>query len=467
MILYGGDNLIHFMLFWALFLPLDSSFSFDRALSKSQLPPKLIFNAGTAAFIIQICLVYWSSVAYKWNSDWLGGKAVQIALSIEQFATDAGLWLKQQTALLPALTYLTLYTELLGPFLALMPIYTGPLRTAAVGIFIVLHFSFGFFLALGLFPYICATAWFFFLPAWFWDHLLPRLHLSPKNDFKLYYNDQNSLCDKWVRLAQTFLFIPSTICFPLVDQEKLWFVVDAQGHKLSGTHALIYLWKRSVLFWPLWWLFHFSWTFLLLKCLYEKMASKRGLDRIKWKNTDWHSYPIENSVVTFLCIYNIFVTIDLEHPKWESEYPNLQEYGLSLGRMFHLNQRWNMFSSPLREDGWYVIDGTLIDGSHVDLFREGQPVSWEKPASISTMYNNDRWRKYMMNLWMKAQYKHRGYLSDYLCHHWNENHPPWQQVTKIKIYYMLKLTKEDLTEAEPQRVLIWAQKCSLDKGASN
>ena len=40
-----------------------------------------------------------------------------------------------------------------------------------------------------------------------------------------------------------------------------------------------------------------------------------------------------------------------------------------LGQTLRLEQYWNMFAPyPLRDDGWYVIDGTLSDGQKFDVF---------------------------------------------------------------------------------------------------
>ena len=179
MVLYGGDALLRVMLFWGLFMPLGACFSMDAAYNSSpSRPSKSILTVATFAFIIQICLVYWTATVFKWNTEWLQGNAVGYALNIEQFATDSGLWLQAQKPLLPSLTYLTLFMECAGPFFAFSPIFTGPIRTLTIFSFIVMHFAFGTFLALGLFPFISSTAWIFFLPSWFWDNFLPQLGFS-------------------------------------------------------------------------------------------------------------------------------------------------------------------------------------------------------------------------------------------------------------------------------------------------
>ena len=51
--------------------------------------------------------------------------------------------------------------------------------------------------------------------------------------------------------------------------------------------------------------------------------------------------------------------------------------------------------------------GEVGDGTEVDLFNDGAPVTWEKPALVSATYKDDRWRKYLVNLWMQENSKRR------------------------------------------------------------
>ena len=122
-----------------------------------------------------------------------------------------------------------------------------------------------------------------------------------------------------------------------------------------------------------------------------------------------------------------------------------------------------MFSRPLKDDGWYIGEGVLLNGDSVDLLRDGAPVDWEKPHRIFSLYKNDRWRKYMMNLWWKTHYKHRKYFTEYLCREWNDNHTGLEKLTMINLYYVLERTQLDLTKSAPQEVLIWQQDCSPKK----
>ena len=75
-----------------------------------------------------------------------------------------------------------------------------------------------------------------------------------------------------------------------------------------------------------------------------------------------------------------------------------------LARALSLQQNWGMFApSSRRLDGWYVFAARLDDGSVVDLFRGGAPVSAAKPDDIYALYGSQRRRRYFMNLLEKPE----------------------------------------------------------------
>jgi HTTM domain len=131
-----------------------------------------------------------------------------------------------------------------------------------------------------------------------------------------------------------------------------------------------------------------------------------------------------------------------------------------IGHATRLDQRWNMFSpGPLTEDGWFVIDGRFRHGVALDLFNGGKPVSWEKPADVAHTYKNQRWRKYMMNLWLAENEKYRLPLGQYLCRVWNKKGRGPEELTEFDIVYMLEITNLDASEKEPEKRVIWHHWC--------
>jgi len=123
-----------------------------------------------------------------------------------------------------------------------------------------------------------------------------------------------------------------------------------------------------------------------------------------------------------------------------------------------IDQMWNMFAPyPLKDDGWYVIPGTLRNGHEIDVFTN-KAVTWEKPPRIAYLYKNQRWQKYMMNLWSKDFSKFREYYAKYLCRSWNSSHKADEQLDHFTIYYMKENTLAD-REDTPEKVSLWDHYC--------
>jgi len=126
-----------------------------------------------------------------------------------------------------------------------------------------------------------------------------------------------------------------------------------------------------------------------------------------------------------------------------------------LGRfalLMRLDQRWSMFSpNPQTEDGWFVIDGMLVDGARIDLFPElvtgavdatsaeravARGIRWEKPDLISSQFGNQRWLLYFLQLVaVPSDAQLRGFR-DYVCRFWNEGKQPRKSLQRFTLDYM-------------------------------
>ena len=130
-----------------------------------------------------------------------------------------------------------------------------------------------------------------------------------------------------------------------------------------------------------------------------------------------------------------------------------------IGHTLRLDQRWNMFSpGPLTEDGWYVIEGRFADGRVLDLF-SGKELTWDKPKDVANTYPNQRWRKYMMNLWLAENSKYRLPYGQYLCRKWNPKGRGPEELTGFDMIYMLEVTNPDGTEQVPEKKVVWNHWC--------
>jgi len=162
--------------------------------------------------------------------------------------------------------------------------------------------------------------------------------------------------------------------------------------------------------------------------------------------------PVVNGITLVLLIYIVMWNArSYKFVLFEKVFPRSIN---GIAYFLRLDQKWNMFSPyPLRFDGWYVIEGHLVDGSVVDLFNDGKPISWEKPW-VSSTYKNHRWRRYMMNLWKKQYASQRKYYGKYLTRKWNSAHKGDQELETFKLYFMREYTVLDRPPLV-KKVLIW------------
>ena len=177
LLMQGGDYILCLLLFWSMFLPLGARCSIDHLRNPRQFQESnAIFSGGTVAALLQICFVYWFSVALKSPKNWLiRGTGVYYALMLDRYVTNFGkLLLESHPLLLKFLTYATMGLEAFGPLLAFSPFFSGPVRCLVILSFMIFHFSMGLALELWLFTYICMASWLLFIPSWFWDRLLRK-----------------------------------------------------------------------------------------------------------------------------------------------------------------------------------------------------------------------------------------------------------------------------------------------------
>ncbi len=136
------------------------------------------------------------------------------------------------------------------------------------------------------------------------------------------------------------------------------------------------------------------------------------------------------------------------------------------GRIIGLSQIWDMFApSPLRDDGWYVVAGTLSDGRRVDVagvLRGDQSlrrISWRRPDSIRATYRSERWRKYLE----EVRNRFPGLtpnLGRYICRSWNEHHAQGAKLVQYQMTFMGDPTLPHNRIGKPQLRILWVDNCA-------
>jgi len=446
-LLSGSESvLLGVLLFWGMFLPLGACWSVDRALKAA--PPRLsmrFLSFATAGLFMQIAFMYWFTAILKSGREWrVDGTALYYALNYDQYVRPFGAYLLQFPELLKVLTFATLGLEAFGPFLLFFPFFTGPVRTGAVVAFMSLHFGIWLTMNIGMFPWVGAFCMVCFLPAWFWNKVVPRICGALPG--------QPTNARRYLRRARGVI---RTHLLPL--RATLSLPGGAGGR--SSTVGLAGYGDD----------YDQPETTPLAKQGEPRaaMMSERGTERGgvggSESATMLRSSLATNLLAAFFLLYvfcwNLTTVTSFTMPE------RLVPLAYSLG----LWQEWGMFApSPTKYGYWHVIPGTLRGGQQVDLMavtrddfypREG--VSWEKPDYVRGIYKNAQWQGYLENIVKFEEYVNlRRDFNRYVCQEWNARHTGDEQLMSFQMAYMLEETQPDYQPPTLPKVVLWEHSCS-------
>jgi hypothetical protein len=375
----GGDDLLRMLLFWGMFLPWGKFYSYDAIKSdKPELQTTTYFSAATGAYVMQIFLVYFSSALLKSSPEWTTeGTALYYALSLDQILMPVGELIYPYPELLKFLTHVTWYTELLLPFLLLIPFYNHVWRLVVVAVLFMFHIGISLTLFVGLFYLINIASISGLLPPKAMDWAEKRLLSSFRRP----------LTGQFQRIFKGFR-----------SPAQLQVQFSMQKPMLSKPQ-LRYLREGFV-------------SFILLYCIWWNLSGATSRVPVMPQSTTW------------------------------------------LGSLLRVDQRWGMFAPAVfKDDGWYVMEGHTPKGHLIDLNREGKEADYAKPASVMSMFKNDRWRKYSENYLFVHYAFLRPYYCNYLMRRWNEANPT-NPVQELQVVYMKEYTLPDYQPVEPQREVL-------------
>jgi hypothetical protein len=159
---------------------------------------------------------------------------------------------------------------------------------------------------------------------------------------------------------------------------------------------------------------------------------------------------IREAVVTLLLVYVCWWNLDtIANPQWFMKEP-IRWFGY----LFRTDQHWGMFAPAVfKDDGWYILDGTMPNGQHIDLNRKGRALTYDKPASVMALFKNDRWRKYSENYLFVSNSYMRPYYCNYLLRIWHEKHPN-QPINRLDVIYMKEVSLPDYQVPKPTREVL-------------
>ncbi|MDX1917819.1 MAG: HTTM domain-containing protein [Candidatus Caenarcaniphilales bacterium] len=390
LVLYGADLLIRNMLFWSLFLPLGKVWSIDaRTIKPLDREEKIsIFNEATIAILLQLCFMYIFSAFEKTDPVWRKtGEAIHYVMTGFFLSTPFTPYLRTYPEVMKFLSFMTIFLEFLGPFIALCPVFNNFFRLICIFVFSGFHYFSGLFINVGIFPYISIASWFIFLPTSFWDWLIKLSLLREKLIPHLLKLNTLPLIRSSFSSAQNLLI-----------QHQI-------PHFLSqGGNLIVRLFVISCL----------VYVFLF------------NLSNIKY----FDSKKID--------------------PLWA--------YGEGLG----INQRWNMFSPGTRiYDGYFIIPATMADGTVIDLFNKGNPVTWTEPQREGLIIDDHRWLKYFERFHGddKVSEQNRMNYGAYLCRAWNREHEEGQILKTFKVYFAHEPILDNFTHGEQELKLLLTWNC--------
>jgi len=475
-VLQGGDMLLRLVLFWGMFLPWGAVYSADSAWcdDETSQPNWQYFSWGTAAYALQILIMYWMTVLLKSGSQWWSeGSAVYYTLNIDYLVTPIGkLLVGAPYGALRLATWSEAIFEIVGPLLLLLPVRRGWIRITSVVCFVLLHLLFLATLLIGIFPVISIIAMLFFLPGTFWDWLRNKRNPPPQTNIKIYYDQDCGFCLRTVRLIKKLFLLPEIKIAgaqsvpeiaAAMRQRNSWVVLDPGGSRHFGYDAIVVVSAASPVFRFLTAILNLGIVRWLGERIYRYVATHRPIvGRVLPANSSgnpkllqWLS-RIANGAAGALILYVLVLNLATVPALGLSMSDNVRSVGNILG----LDQLWNMFAPfPAKDDGWYVIPGKLRNGAAVDLFRAGRSVDYTKPNYASLEYKNHRWRKYM-ELLRKREYLQPVY-GRYLCRLWNQSHRSGETLEELEIIYVLEWTQPAAEYSPIEKQSVYKFKCAV------
>jgi len=472
MVLSGADDTLRLLCIFGMFLPLGARFSIDRVLDPERRElPMILTSVSAFAILAQVSILYIFTFLFKLHPIWIeDNTALYYMFHLDVFTNQFGQHLLGYPNLLKAMTAFFVWCELLCPILLWSPILTSQTRLAAIFLISSMQIGIAITMGIGMFPFISITALLLFLPSTLWNTGFAFLSKPHRTEMVIYFDEGCDFCKKILRLLLTFALIPGTRTAPtntdleilnIMEQENSWVVRDHEGKIHLKFEALTYVLRESPILFPLGWVLNRKLFRSPGNKFYESVAAHRPqlsdlLNLLPWKSNIIRSRPIFETcaalLIFWVALYNIAA-----YDKLQWTIPtSMQWLAPSTGTF----QNWRLFAPyPNKEDGWYVMPATLRNGDSLDLWRQTTPINWDKPDQVRHDFKNNRWVKYMNNLWMAKNEHHRLHFGRYLCRSWNSQHEGDEVLETFSLVYVLEKTPNPGDPFGTQKVTLWNHTC--------
>ncbi len=467
-----ADAQLVIMLFWAMFLPLGARFSVDAALNKRKTSSNTYVGIACLAFMLNVTYVYFMGALKKnhpiWNENF---DAIYYSLNMVEWTTPLAEYLLMLGDYLKPLTASVYYLELFSPLLFFLPWGTSIGRLMAVALLISMHLGIAFFLGIGIFPWISCAALCVFLPTIFWKPIANWWQARKQRlNITIFYDQDCTFCKKMSLILCELAILPKENILPAQQNELVnsifknqntWVVRSHCGRYLTHWNAFSYLCRRSPVLFPIGYLFILPVFSQLGNLFYKLIAqSRKYLGSISSYFLSFTDKPLYRPGKITQFIITTFILLVLAENLLNTNLINIPWHNNidhSL-RLVSLKQNWNMYSPyPRRQSNWWVIEGTLHNGSKVDLLNNiAVPPKFGRPASSWEMLPNAHWSKFFSKIsWLK---KGR-YLTNYYCGRWNKKYPTLRLRYLRGIRFQQSTLPPGELRPEPVQKLLLQRKC--------
>ncbi len=455
----GGDNLLLLLTFWGCFLPWGERASIDASMVREPRVSTRYFSTVSVALVLQVMSVYFFSALLKTGVEWVrDGTGIYYALHNDQVAFGlASLWRDWHWFTGPLTDYVW-WLELIGPILALSPLWFAGFRTLVVIALIAMEIGFMFNLRIGLFPFISSLSLIAILPSSVMDFLW-RSEKKDKPLIQMYFDKQCAFCEKTCYLLRYLLGLNATISpaqddkqiGSILERENSWVVVDEQGAQRLRWEALVFVFKAS---------HRFSWLAKPMQKagaggdrIYNWIGDRRyGFGALTARWMPWRkTYPrigvlssVFVAVLAALLFWQNLSSIKVWNPVHGIDTGVAKGYRIPAPRFFdplyrglRLEQNWSMFAPyPQKNDGWFIQPGVLSNGKLVNISADKIKLPTAERPESSEQFKSYRWRKYMNFLWLKRNAKYRKSYGAWVCRDWNSRHEKSEQLLAFNMYFI-------------------------------
>jgi hypothetical protein len=337
-LIYGADIALREGLFWAIFLPLSRRYSLDRLAGRTEpAASRPYLGMAGIAFIVQVCVMYTGGALMKSGPTWtVDHTAVAYALAMDVFSRPLGQWLSQFAGVCRALTIITLYLELYGPVLFVLPVLSTWGRLLGIVLFAGLQIGFGLCMTMGIFGPVMITLSLVFLPPFFWERIGEPCGRTLANWFHGLAAAGSTGFGAWRRRR--------------FQHERGRSAAGVSWTPPRGVRLarLVLAMIRDV-----------ALALLMVVMVLWNIGNIRG--------QPWRLVPALDTLA---------YTIGLNQ-RWDMFAPD-----------------------PDNTDGWFVVAGILRNGQTVDLMTGASPVSYARPASVAGSYQSQMWMSYLTAFWL-------------------------------------------------------------------